>query len=90
MSEYGKCLVCGGPVPEGMPHGDYCLARKHKIDSDDWQSLYHELYAKNKQLEARVKELEDRCIKAFMAGQIDCRVDPSYSSAKAWFETEES
>ena len=36
------------------------------------------------ELEAKVKELEDKCIEAFMAGQSDCGVDPSYSSAVAW------
>ena len=32
----------------------------------------------------RIKELENKCIDAFMAGQSDCGVDPSYSSAVAW------
>lgn len=39
---------------------------------------------KIKKLEDRVKDLERKCIDAFMAGQSDCGVDPSHSNAIAW------
>jgi hypothetical protein len=67
------CEACDGA-------GEYMLA----IDIP-WTTI-KEIYAKAVELLGQQVDLEEEFQKAFMHGQIDCGVDPSYSAAQKYAE----
>ncbi len=72
-------------------HGKMCeedLVKKYNRELED---LLPDAFEKlEDQLSHTQARLEEAVINAFMAGQADCGVDPSYSSAKAYFLTNQN